>query len=80
MAAASRIGFPDSTFGGKPLSNREGKTDKIPHGVFFELTKLYYECAHAAYPAAMAALTAFAPPSRYLWNGLAGGAHVFHAR
>jgi len=57
-----------STFGGKPLSNREGRTEKIPHGVFYELTKLYYECAHAAYPAAIAALTAFAPPSQYLFG------------
>jgi len=57
-----------STFGGKPLSNREGRTDKIPRGVFYELTKLYYECAHAAYPAAIAALTAFAPPSQYLFG------------
>lgn len=57
-----------STFGGTPLSNREGRTDKIPHGVFYELTKLYYECAHAAYPAAMAALTAFAPPSQYMFG------------
>ena len=56
-----------STFGGAPLSNHEGRTEKIPHGVFFELTKLYYECAHAAYPAAIAALTAFAPPSQYLF-------------
>jgi predicted TIM-barrel fold metal-dependent hydrolase len=57
-----------STFGGTKLSNHEGKTEKIPNGVFYELTKLYYECAHAAYPAAMAALTAFAPPSQYLFG------------
>jgi len=57
-----------STFGGKQLSNHDGKTEKIPKGVFYELTKLYYECAHAAYPAAMAALTAFAPPSQYLFG------------
>lgn len=57
-----------STFGGKPLSNDEGRTEKIPHGVFYELTKLYYECAHAAYPSAIAALTAFAPPSQYMFG------------
>jgi predicted TIM-barrel fold metal-dependent hydrolase len=28
-----------STFGGTPLSNHEGRTEKIPHGVFYELTK-----------------------------------------
>jgi len=57
-----------STYGGKPLPNKEGKTDKIPNGVFYELKKLYYECAHAAYPAAMAALLAFAPTSQLLFG------------
>jgi predicted TIM-barrel fold metal-dependent hydrolase len=57
-----------STYGGKKLANHDGKTDKIPNGVFYELTKLYYECAHAAYPAAMAALLAFAPPSQFLFG------------
>jgi predicted TIM-barrel fold metal-dependent hydrolase len=57
-----------STYGGKPLSNNDGRTEKIPNGVFYELKKLYFECAHAAYPAAMAALTAFAPPTQYLFG------------
>lgn len=57
-----------STYGGKPLSNHDGRTEKIPNGVFYELRKLYFECAHAAYPAAMAALTAFAPPTQYLFG------------
>ena len=57
-----------STFGGKPLSNRDGRTEKIPNGVFYELRKLYYECAHAAYPPAIAALTAFAPSTQYLFG------------
>jgi len=57
-----------STYGGKPLANKDGATEKIPKGVFYELRKLYYECAHAAYPAAIAALTAFAPPSQYLFG------------
>lgn len=57
-----------STYGGKPLSNHDGRTEKIPNGVFYELKKLYYECAHAAYPPAMAALMAFAPPSQYLFG------------
>jgi predicted TIM-barrel fold metal-dependent hydrolase len=55
-----------STYGAKPMS--EGITPKTPKGVFYELRKLYYECAHAGYPAAMAALTAFAPPSQYLFG------------
>jgi predicted TIM-barrel fold metal-dependent hydrolase len=46
----------------------EGKTDKIPNGTFYELRKLYYECAHAAYPAPLAALQAFAPMSQCLYG------------
>jgi predicted TIM-barrel fold metal-dependent hydrolase len=57
-----------STYGGKPLSNRDGKVDRIPNGVFYELRKLYYECAHAAYPPAIAAMTAFAPSTQYLFG------------
>jgi predicted TIM-barrel fold metal-dependent hydrolase len=57
-----------STYGGKKLANHDGKTDKIPNGVFYELPKLYYGCAHAVYPAAMAALLAFAPTSQLLFG------------
>lgn len=57
-----------STFGGAPLSNKDGRTGKIPNGVFYELKKLYYECAHAAYPAAMAALLAFVSTSQLLFG------------
>ncbi len=57
-----------STYGGKPLANRDGRVDRIPNGVFYELKKLYYEIAHAAYPPSMAALTAFAPPTQYLFG------------
>lgn len=46
----------------------EGKSDKIPNGAFHELRKLYYECAHATYPAPLAALQAFAPPTQYLFG------------
>ena len=46
----------------------EGRSERTPDGVFFELKRLYYECAHAAYPAPMAALQAFAPPSQYLFG------------
>lgn len=45
-----------------------GITPNTPQGVFYELRKLYYECAHATYSAAMAALTNFAPPSQYLFG------------
>src|SRR2546426_958224 len=55
-----------STYGAKQPT--EGKTPKTPNGVFYELRKLYYEIAHAAYPAAMAALSTFAPPSQYLFG------------
>ena len=46
----------------------DGKSDKNPLGVYYELKKLYYECAHATYPMPMAALRAFAPPSQYLFG------------
>jgi len=46
----------------------DGKSDKIPNGVYFELKRLYYECAHATYPMPMAALRAFAPPTQYLFG------------
>jgi len=46
----------------------DGITPKTPKGVFYELQKLYYECAHAAYAAPMAALMAFVPPSQLLFG------------
>ena len=55
-----------SSYPAKPQT--EGKTPNTPNGVFYELRKLYYECAHAAYPAAMAALMKFAPSSQYLFG------------
>ncbi len=37
-------------------SNHDGINEKIPHGVYYELRKLYYECAHATYPMPFRAL------------------------
>jgi len=48
--------------------NHEGKSDNTPNGVFYELRKLYYECAHAAYPMPIAALTKLVPPTQYLFG------------
>lgn len=48
--------------------NPDGISDKTPNGVYYELKRLYYECAHAAYPMPMAALRAFAPPTQYLFG------------
>lgn len=31
-------------------TNHDGINAKIPHGVYYELRRLYYECAHATYP------------------------------
>jgi len=55
-----------SSYDAKPQT--AGITPKTPKGVFYELQKLYYECAHAAYAAPMAALMKFAPPSQYLFG------------
>jgi 6-methylsalicylate decarboxylase len=71
-ALAGRIkdrvpGAQTSNFGGRP-GNHEGKNDKIPNGVFYELKKLYYECAHATYPMPMAALTSLVPTSQLLFG------------
>ncbi len=46
----------------------EGKSDKTPDGVYFEVKRLYYECAPAAYPMPMAALRAFVPTSQLLFG------------
>jgi 6-methylsalicylate decarboxylase len=55
--------------GGRAIAaaNRD-HTERTPNGVFYELRKLYYECAHAAYPAPLAALQAFVPKSQYLFG------------
>jgi 6-methylsalicylate decarboxylase len=40
---------PGATSSSPHPENREGRNEKIPNGVFYELRKLYYECAHATY-------------------------------
>ncbi len=50
------------------FNRTEGKSDKIPNGTFYELKRLYYECAHATYPMPMAALRAFAPSTQFLFG------------
>jgi predicted TIM-barrel fold metal-dependent hydrolase len=55
-----------ATTGAKPPS--DGITPMSPKGVFYEYQKLYYECAHAAYAAPMAALLAFVPPTQILFG------------
>ncbi len=46
----------------------DGVSPKTPNGVYAELKRLYFECAHAAYPMPIAALRAFAPPTQYLFG------------
>ena len=63
-ASTNTLG-PTSTIVGKPS---DGKSAKTPNGVYAELKRLYYECAHATYPMPMAALRAFAPTSQLLFG------------
>jgi predicted TIM-barrel fold metal-dependent hydrolase len=60
-------GAQTSNFG-TPKTNTDGINAKIPKGVFYELRKLYYECAHAAYPFPIAAMTKLAPTTQYLFG------------
>jgi len=52
-AKGRTAGNPDGWF-----NRTEGKNEKIPNGTFYEMKRLYYECAHAAYPMPMAAVRA----------------------
>jgi 6-methylsalicylate decarboxylase len=45
-----------------------GTSDKVPKGAWYELKRLYYECAHAAYAMPIAALREFAPSTQYLFG------------
>lgn len=73
--------FPDIRFifvhsgGTLPvLANRisdrfpKDRADNIPNGVSYEVTKFYYEVAHAAYGPPLAALTKFVPTSQILFG------------
>jgi len=44
------------------------RAEYIPNGVWPELQKLHYECAHATFPAPLAALTKFVPTSQLLFG------------
>jgi 6-methylsalicylate decarboxylase len=50
-------------------SNREGRNEKIPNGVYYELRKLYYECAHATYAMPFRALGNLEVPTTQLLFG-----------
>lgn len=45
-----------------------GTSDKVPQGAWFELKRLYYECAHATYAMPIAALREFAPPTQFMFG------------
>jgi predicted TIM-barrel fold metal-dependent hydrolase len=71
-ALAGRIkdrvpGAQTSNFG-TPKTNTEGINPQIPKGVFYELRKLYYECAHAAYPFPISALLKLVPSTQILFG------------
>lgn len=44
------------------------KVKYIPNGLWAEIQKLYYDCAHATYKMPWAALTALVPPTQYLFG------------
>src|SRR5947208_16276555 len=46
----------------------QDKKQYIPNGLWAELRKLYYDCAHATYQMPWAALTALVPPTQYLFG------------
>ena len=54
--------------GGDPMPTMKGRAPTLPDGVFDELRRLYYECAHAAYPMPIAALTKLVPSTQYLFG------------
>jgi predicted TIM-barrel fold metal-dependent hydrolase len=48
--------------------NDPKRKEYIPNGVLPELRKLYYECAHATFPAPLAALTKLVGPTQILFG------------
>jgi 6-methylsalicylate decarboxylase len=44
------------------------KNQYIPNGLWAEFRKLYYDCAHATYKQAWAAMAALVPPSQFLFG------------
>jgi predicted TIM-barrel fold metal-dependent hydrolase len=45
-----------------------GAKDRVPKGAFYELQKLYFECAHATYQMPIASVRSFAPPTQLLFG------------
>ena len=73
MASISRsltgkcVPMAGSTKNGK-FNPEAGTSDKVPKGAWYELKRLYYECAHATYAMPIAALREFAPPTQFLFG------------
>jgi len=62
-----RVPMAGSTKDGK-FNPNAGTSDKVPKGAYYELKRLYFECAHATYPMPIAALRAFAEPTQFLFG------------
>ena len=51
-----------------PDVKQVGVNENIPRGVFYEMARLYYECAHATYQAPFAATMKVAPSTQFLFG------------
>jgi predicted TIM-barrel fold metal-dependent hydrolase len=62
-----RVPEAGSTKNGK-FNPDAGTSAKVPKGAYYELKRLYFECAHATYPMPMASVRAFAPTTQLLFG------------
>jgi predicted TIM-barrel fold metal-dependent hydrolase len=69
LAGRIKDRVPRATSRSASSSNHDGRNEKIPNGVYYELRKLYYECAHATYLMSFRALGDLEVPTTQLLFG-----------